>query len=505
MTAKRNKNMLFITLAVLFINVSVHILHRGLGAFNHVLALGNHDHYSNDFVLNIILFIPILLYGVAVVLYRKNTDHPLIPLFFQLSLTFSSISIIAGGNGFVEYHFSIFMVVAIIAFFDDVKQIVISTVLFSVQHLGGYFFYPVLLCGMDDYPFSLLLIHVVFLLCTSGFTIFNIISKNRYTTELNQQNKEKEELLNQVISNLENASEEVIQTVDSLKESAKESANSSQHILTSIQQTASTAEMQTKEVENGKVMLEEMMVGFQQIAQSFSHVTESSNDTSNQAVQGYEQLQKALDQMEEISKSVFAVSTVIKQLEKRSTEINEILSVITGISDQTNMLALNAAIEAARAGEAGKGFAVVAEEVRKLAAASSHSAKKISVLIQEIQHDTEEAVDGIEKGSTSVKVGLPLFEKSGDAFKHIVEATKRVEDQITDVSAVTEQLAAGSDQVIQTMEEIKNASQQTSHAGEAIVKVAEEQFSQNEMLKSMTEGLEKLALDLNLLVQQVKK
>ena len=85
----------------------------------------------------------------------------------------------------------------------------------------------------------------------------------------------------------------------------------------------------------------------------------------------------------------------MSKLGDSSTEIGQVIKVITSIAQQTNLLALNATIEAARAGEAGKGFAVVANEVKELAKETAKATEDISRKIEAIQTDTKAAVDAI--------------------------------------------------------------------------------------------------------------
>src|SRR5690606_6675855 len=103
-------------------------------------------------------------------------------------------------------------------------------------------------------------------------------------------------------------------------------------------------------------------------------------------------VEKTLGAMSDLSSKIEVAGSHIETLSDKSNDIGQILDVIKGISEQTNLLALNAAIEAARAGEAGRGFAVVADEVRNLAQRTQSSAQEIQQMIEQLQVGAREAV-----------------------------------------------------------------------------------------------------------------
>ncbi|MGG1290289.1 globin-coupled sensor protein [Bacillus smithii] len=200
-----------------------------------------------------------------------------------------------------------------------------------------------------------------------------------------------------------------------LKEEAEEQKRSARHNVASASQNLAAISEQTN-------------ASFQQlISQSNEIVSHAKNGTQlsliaqERAEKGKEHMQKQASIMSNIYSEVDDISNDVHVLLEISKQMQEIVGIVTGIADQTNLLSLNATIEAARAGESGRGFAVVAGEVRKLSEQTKNSVSKVSSLIQNTQKQVEKLTKSLEKIKTEVKNGNQNMNETEERFEQILD------------------------------------------------------------------------------------
>ncbi|WP_429622491.1 methyl-accepting chemotaxis protein [Stenotrophomonas sp. AN71] len=230
-------------------------------------------------------------------------------------------------------------------------------------------------------------------------------------------------------------------TVDQLKQ-----------IVGRIQASASSINLAAGEIASGNTDLsrrtEQQAANLEETAASMEELTSTVKQNAEHARQANQLAIGAHGVASQGGEVVGQVVTTMSAIEASSKKIAEIISVIDGISFQTNILALNAAVEAARAGEQGRGFAVVASEVRTLAQRSASAAKEIKGLI-------EDSVGKVADGSALVR-------QAGTTMGEIVASVQRVTDIMADISAASQEQSSGIEQVNQAVVQMDETTQQNA-------------------------------------------
>ncbi len=171
--------------------------------------------------------------------------------------------------------------------------------------------------------------------------------------------------------------------------------------------------------------------------------------SSEAASSGGITLQRALAGEKELGRTVEGIT----RIQDASRRVAEIVNVINGIADRTNLLALNAAIEAARAGAEGRGFTVVADEVGKLAELSSRNAREIERLIQNTQTVTQEGVHSIEETVLALRSII-------EGIKSMVNVTREVHSLVTEQSVAANEIVDQTERIQAVAREVRNATEE---------------------------------------------
>ncbi|RKQ19512.1 methyl-accepting chemotaxis protein [Ureibacillus endophyticus] len=307
-----------------------------------------------------------------------------------------------------------------------------------------------------------------------------------------------------MIRTIDDSSQKLTLSSEEMSMTAEHNTTMTETLTEAIQGIMYGANRQVDIISNAADTIKEMSNEILQISKNIEEVSSSSEFATKTSINGREQLEHAIKQMEQIKSTQYHSSEVIKDLGEKSNEINEIVVMITDIADQTNLLALNAAIEAARAGEYGKGFAVVSEEVRKLAEQSGDAASRIASLIQEIQMKTKDAMETMVNSNQEVDKGTIVMVNTSEVFDKINNAIHVVTEQIEEVNKTIAQLSQGSVKIVEIIHEVHEIAQQSTNKTNDFAELTEEQLALTEEVYASIEQLREMSEQLETMVGQFK-
>lgn len=508
-----NKNKLMIGLASITfgLNFMVHLFHRLNLMGNMTHGMGNSqdsfmlpEYY--DIVSGLFFALPLVLLLSAAYLAFNQAASKVTPYLVTLSLTFSVISMIMGGMGSVEYHFGIFMVIAMMAYYNSIALVSLMSVIFIIQHLLGYFYFPATLFiyGPGSYSFIMVLIHATFLILTAGAVIWQIASNQKQVRAYETINRQNEETIRSIISQLSDTNDRVDATAKQLTQNAVQTQASSEDVKSSILDIRSGSKKQVGQAQQSQTVLDSFSTSIKTIEQNTESMLSSSKVMTNESTEGFTLVEQTTKEMTNLSEAFQQVKHVVESLDSRSKEIDSIITVISAISEKTNLLALNAAIEAAQAGAAGKGFAVVANEVRKLSEQTDEAVGKVAEIVQAIQLDSTEAKDSVGIGEAKMIDSLNSVSQTESKFDYILKAVEQLDSDIKETASTSSAISQNAQRILESldiMQEIAEATEQTTGTAD------EQSIKQLALIKETTEIAQTLSLEvekLSPLIQRLK-
>ena len=310
----------------------------------------------------------------------------------------------------------------------------------------------------------------------------------------------------EVVSNLlwesKKLTMEVVEIAADLALMSEQTKDLSDEITITVEDIAKGANDQAEESEksvqlaynfNGK--FEELMKRSQDMHEMTKQVVRVNNNNQGKMIELEESTSTNLNATQKVESS-------IKDLSIKSQNIAGIVETITSISEQTNLLALNASIEAARAGEHGRGFSVVATEIRKLAEESGEASSKINLIISSIQADIEEAVSNMVEVSQSTSRQVDSVQEVDQSVMEIGQSVENIAQHIDKVVSSIEVLSNDNHQVVDAITNISSVSEETAAATEEVTAAVTQQLNSVERVMNQSKDLKVLSQQLSVEIEK---
>lgn len=244
---------------------------------------------------------------------------------------------------------------------------------------------------------------------------------------------------------------------------------------------------QQKEIASISLAIKEMTHTVEQIATHSSEAASTASEATVSAQNGQKIVEQSEAAIHKLADEVENAVEVIKQVDKESGDISIVVSVISDISEQTNLLALNAAIEAARAGEHGRGFAVVADEVRNLSNKIQNQTKLIIDRISSLQSGARDAVHVMTEGFETAKNSVALSKETGDALQEITQSVINISTVSASIAESTEIQSNVAKNILDNISVIGEIAEETSQGATATKQSATEFRSMSAQLQGLVE------------------
>ena len=256
---------------------------------------------------------------------------------------------------------------------------------------------------------------------------------------------------NLFLDKLQHTIKEVIHTTEQV-------ASTTSQAKASASSTRESSESQFKEVDLVATAAEEMTQTSGLVVQNAEVAVDAACEANRSAQQGQQVIELSAGEMRKLVERMSSAVPIVEELAKNNGNITEILSVIEGISEQTNLLALNAAIEAARAGEQGRGFAVVADEVRNLASRTQSSVGEIRAVIDKVHAGTQDVVEAIQEGNILANDTALHVQKAVEDLGSIFTSIEAISDMNSQIVRAAEEQQSVSGEVNQSVVNIRDLS-----------------------------------------------
>ncbi len=398
-------------------------------------------------------------------------------------------------HGMIEFHFGVFLLLALLLYYRDWAPIVAAATTIAVHHFAFYYIQTnggdLMVLPDGSRGWWVILLHAIYVVVESIILLwmahdlrkeFNASSELASVTEqiaggehinLNVRTSGNTELL----ARFDRYTDVVASLVNKVANNTNILFGTSKDLLNATDTVRKQSLSQYQQTDMIASAVEEMSASAKEVSNTAIEAAASANHAAVNAQACKKASSATESSIHLLEKQIKHASDRITALDHETAKIGSLIDVIRGIAEQTNLLALNAAIEAARAGDQGRGFAVVADEVRSLAQRTQQSTEEIDKMIGGLQEGSSSAVDAMLTSNKLVQTcvehtqqNLALMELVSQAIYDINEMNQLIASSAQEQSSVTIEISENISSIVSAGETMNK---QISHANLAAVKLDE--------------------------------
>lgn len=389
-----------------------------------------------------------------------------------------------------------YLSLAIIAIYHNYRPLLLNGA-FAVVILNYALFTKPAYANIDRFsPNAYLILCLVALISQSHIGNQMLTKMEEGAIEAKNAKQKTDDLLEKVAQSVEILKKSTI----NLQEYATSTGNISKDLVSAFKEISVGIETQANSFSDVLQAIQDVTNTVEQTANASSNMSLKSKDTAEVTRDGQDKMKIMSSQMSEIDHFVDSTSVAMREVNEESVKIENIVSMIRKITDQTRLLSLNASIEAARAGEHGKGFSVVASEIRKLAMDSQNASQQVSAGIQLIQDKILHVNKLVQDGLQTVVSGKQSANVVEQLFELIKTNSEEVLTQAESLNLVNEKLLQSANKVSKEMGIVATISDKSSASVQAVLSNADNQQNRVNSMVTSIEALTDLTKTLDQLI-----